>query len=158
MIACNLITQTIAELKIAFSKCMKIKNSDLSKLVDLSVALATCRTYPYKVYVATVNKSNALSPLIVTNVLENSLGPITFELDQGYLLKFKSNNLFTNSKTVVFLSFGFDNENYSNTNLESKGYISDTSSSLIIGAIDNVTNLPNPNYLLNLTVEIRVYS
>ena len=57
MIACNLITQTIAELKIAFSKCMKIKNSDLSKLVDLSVALATCRTYPYKVYVATVNKS-----------------------------------------------------------------------------------------------------
>ena len=41
-IACNELQQTINSLLIAFKDCNKIKNSDLRKLVDLSVSLYAC--------------------------------------------------------------------------------------------------------------------
>ena len=41
-IACNELQQTINSLLIAFKDCNRIKNSDLRKLVDLSVALYAC--------------------------------------------------------------------------------------------------------------------
>lgn len=80
VIECNQINQVVNQLLIAFEDCNKIKNSDLRKLVDLSVALHVCS-----------NEGSSETGDIQHNATENIQGGSLFE--RFHLTQEEHNNL-----------------------------------------------------------------
>lgn len=107
---------------------------------------ATTDSMPYKVYTALLTQSGTSAP--VATVLENTIGNIWWLYDADRQFSAKSNNLFTEDKTILFIQ-GSNDGDTSSSNVLNNLYWIDT---YTINCVLSEGNLSKTS------VEIRVYN
>lgn len=114
------------------------KNFQISDIINLAK--------PYKVYTALLTQSGTSAP--VATVLENTIGNIwwLYNADRQFLAK--SNNLFTEDKTILFIQGSNDGDTSSSSVLNNLYWIDTYTINCIL----------SEGNLSKTSVEIRVYN
>jgi len=108
---------------------------------------------PYKVYTALLTQEGINAP--TAEMLENSLGEVTYEFDNTGVFKVISDGLFVQNKTYISLTNG------NNTNFEgfySIHYIDENLLYIMTSILFLGTLTATNGMLINTSIEIRVYN
>jgi hypothetical protein len=115
----------------------------------LNLDLLISKSRGYKVYSALLTQTNGNDPTAI--VLENTLGPITYQYSTVGRYSILSSSLFTTDKTFILIG---NSVNLNPGELVNFGIGGD--SSITLWSLDN-TGSQSDDILLNTPIEIRVY-